>query len=156
MRRVVSCLAFGGLLALAGCNNTRLGVINRGPSVPPQASTQVPTVKALVDYMDNNAQLVQGLASDDVTLSVHQGLKPIPNLRARLACQRPRNFRLTAELLSSTEVDIGSNQQEFWFWLKRAEPPAQYFCTYQDLSAGRVRVLPFPFQPEWVAETLGV
>src|SRR5262249_50303522 len=97
MRRAVLSLGLGGLVLLLGCNTARMGVINRGPDGPPSAGTgQVPTVAALVKYMDDNAQLIQSLRCDDVELSVHQGLKPIPSLPASLACQRPRNFRMTA------------------------------------------------------------
>jgi hypothetical protein len=63
---------------------------------------------------------------------------------------------MTAALFGNPEVDLGSNDQEFWFWIKRADPPRQYYCTYKDLEEGRVRHLPFPFQPEWILEAMGL
>ncbi len=157
MRYVASCLVLGSLLALAGCSGTFWSVIKKkddNPIVP----AQTPSVAKLVEYLDLNAQRVQGIRCTDVALNVHQGWKPIPELSCNLACQRPRNFRMQAQLsiASSQEVDVGSNNQEFWFWIKRSPQPYQYFCSYQDLTEGRVRALPFPFQPDWVMETLGL
>src|SRR5262245_32918039 len=149
MRLVVSCLGLGGLLLLAGCNNTRIGVINRGPDQAHTAAPgQVPTAAALVKYMEDNAQMIQGVRCDNVTLSLNMGIKSllIPDLDGMLACQRPRNFRMVAKLYGKDEVDIGSNNQEFWFWIARDPPPTQWYCSYQDLADGKVRQIPFPFQ----------
>jgi hypothetical protein len=49
---------------------------------------------------------------------------------------------------------MGSNDQEFWYWIKRAQPAYVYHCSYDDYRRG-VR-MPFPFQPEWIMEALGV
>jgi hypothetical protein len=75
---------------------------------------------------------------------------------ATLAAQGPRNFRMAAKLAGSTEVDLGSNEQEFWYWIKRADPPYQFFCSYKALEEGRVKQMPFPFQPDWVLEAMGM
>ena len=40
-------------------------------------------------------------------------------------------------------------------WIKRGDP-YQFFCSYKDLEEGRVRVVPFPFQPEWIMEAMGL
>jgi hypothetical protein len=158
MRLVVTCLGLSGLVLLFGCNNTRVGVINRGPDPRATGPGQPPSVAALVEYMESNSRLVQGLRCDNVTLTINAGIKSllIPDVDAMLACERPRKFRMTGQVLGHDEVDIGSNDQEFWFWIKRDNPPTQWYCSYQDLAEGRVRHMPFPFQPEWVAETLGM
>src|SRR5207253_1972708 len=52
-------------------------------------------------------------------------------------------------------ADLGSNNEEFWFWLSKAPKPYQYYCSYEDLKKG-VPYLPIPFQPEWIMETLGL
>jgi hypothetical protein len=54
-------------------------------------------------------------------------------------------------------VDIGSNSQEFWFWIKRAPQPYVYHCAYTDFPEVAKRgTMPFPFQPDWVVEALGM
>jgi hypothetical protein len=95
---------------------------------------------------------------DDMELTVQRGLGVIQNmsLPGSVACQQPRNFRLAGKVAGTDEVDIGSNDQEFWFWIKRNDPPYQFYCPYTALSEGRSVKLPFPFQPEWVMEALGM
>ena len=63
---------------------------------------------------------------------------------------------MVGEVLGKREVDLGSNDQEFWYWIRRSDPPYQVYCSYQALSEGKVTQLPFPFQPDWVLETLGM
>jgi hypothetical protein len=157
MRYVIPYVGLAGLLALGGCNNTRLGVLGRNDG-PAPVSGPTPTAAALVKYMDDNAQRVQSIRCDDIDLHVAQGLGIIRSgsLPARLACQRPRNFRLGAQMGGVEQVDIGSNDQEFWFWIKQSDTPYQFYCPYAALNEGRSVKLPFPFQPEWVMETLGM
>ena len=158
MRYVIPWVGLGGLLLVAGCTNTRLGFLNRGDNPPPPSNRPVPTVAALVDYLNNNAQHVRTLRCDDMELNAKMGLGVLRNfdLKGRIACAQPRNFRMDASALGNQELDIGSNDQEFWFWLKRATPPYQFYCPYKALADGRPVQLPFPFQPEWVMETLGM
>jgi hypothetical protein len=72
-----------------------------------------------------------------------------------MVAQKPRNFRLSADTLGSQVVDLGSNDQEFWYWISKAKPPYVY-CSYKDLSEGKVRFMPFPFQPDWIMESFGL
>jgi hypothetical protein len=73
-----------------------------------------------------------------------------------MVTNKPRNFRLKAQTLGNEMVDLGSNDQEFWYWISKANPPYQVYCSYKDFKEGRVRQMPFPFQPEWVMESLGL
>jgi hypothetical protein len=155
MRHVAAGLGVGALLVVAGCNTfgflrpeqqTRVG----GPLSEP------PSKEALVIYLNENSQRVQTLRCNDLDLGCTMGLQ-VANLRGQMLCQRPRNFRMSAGLsfVGKTEVDIGSNNEEFWYWLRRGDN-YQFHCSYKDLSEGKVRRLPFPFQPEWVIEALGL
>ena len=76
-------------------------------------------------------------------------------LDGRLAAQRPLNFRLQAEVLGKSAVDVGSNNDEFWYWIGKDKPPYLYHCSYADLATGKVNV-PFPFHPDMVVAALGI
>jgi hypothetical protein len=154
MRYVIPWVGLGGLLLVAGCTNSRLSVLGGGGSTLP-SNTPTPTAAALVKYMDDNAQRVRSLRCDDVDLGVSHGLIQLANLPTQLACQQPRSFRMSAKLAGNDEVDLGSNDQEFWYWIKKADPH-QFFCPYQALDEKRPVRLPFPFQPSWVMEALGM
>jgi hypothetical protein len=156
MRFVFPCVGLVGLSLLAGCNLLRPGSVRPDNS---GVTRTTPSAAQLVQYLDDNAQKVQSLRCDELELTVARGLGIVQSMRlpATIACQRPRSFRLQARNPAGMdEVDLGSNDQEFWFWIKRNDPPYQFYCPYQALDEGRRVRLPFPFQPEWVMEALGM
>jgi hypothetical protein len=57
--------------------------------------------------------------------------------------------------MGNTAVDMGSNDREFWYWISKAEPPYLFHCAYEDFARGQAR-MPFPFQPDWIMEALGI
>jgi hypothetical protein len=161
MRPVLTVVALALLLSAVGCNryNTRPDggdAVSRLPQGTPQA-------RQLVDILNRNAQTFRSLESvgqDGVFIDAKQDGQQM-NVSATLACQKPAapgtppNFRLQARVVGNTEVDIGSNSEEFWYWIKRAPDPYVFHCSYADFRAGRARTQ-FPFQPEWVVEALGM
>jgi hypothetical protein len=72
----------------------------------------------------------------------------------RLALERPRNFKL--ELLGppmrTVKADIGSNEEEFWFWVDNDEKTT-YWCKYDELDSSSLAVT---YQPDWIIEALGL
>jgi hypothetical protein len=78
-----------------------------------------------------------------------------PGITANMVCQKPRDFRLTGVAVGQSAVDIGSNKDEFWFWVRENAQAPVYHCSYDDMSRGQVR-LPFPFQPDMVVRALGM
>jgi hypothetical protein len=127
---------------------------------PPVANRPLPrdlTAEKLVVLLNENANRVQSLRSEDLDMDCKQGgaFGQAVNVNAKMVCQKPRNFMLRASSIAGSEVDLGSNDREFWFWIKRADPPYQYHCSYDDYRRGTVN-LPFPFQPEWMMECLGI
>jgi hypothetical protein len=153
MRFVAAGLGVCALIVLAGCNT--FGFLR-----PEQQSrgggslTEPPSKEALVKYLNDNSERVQTLRCNDLDLTCSMGIQTA-GLQGKMICQRPRNFLLRAAHWGTTEVDIGSNNEEFWYWLRHGDP-YQVHCSYKDLSDGKVRRLPFPFQPEWVIEALGL
>lgn len=106
----------------------------------------------MVTVLNRNSQPIQNMESDNVDITVTQGGQPF-GLSGKLAFQKGRNFRMVATAIASTEADMGSNEQEFWFYMKRNDPPDLFFCSYNDLPNAQVKL---PIQPDWVAEALCV
>jgi hypothetical protein len=153
MRQLTSVLVVGIALVQSGCVLDQLRPFrDRTGPVP---TGDLPTTKQLVDYLNNNSERVTTLQSTNISISCYYKLFPPMNLDAKMVCEKPRNLRLAAFSGVGTEVDLGSNSQEFWWWIKRG-PQAQFYCAYKDLEEGRVREVPFPFQPEWIMEAMGV
>lgn len=155
MRYVFGALGLTAVLIAGGCTNGRMNFI-KGPDPQPLAQ-DMPTAAQLIGYMDNNAQRVTSLYCEDVDLTVSAPGQPTGTVQAKVACQRGRRFRMVGDLLGKRQVDLGSNGQEFWYWLRASEEPKQFYCSYEALASGRLKYLPpFPFQPDWVLETLGM
>ena len=58
-----------------------------------------------------------------------------------------------AHRLTGKELDIGSNQSGFWFWSKRMDPPAIYFCEHNSLPKSNLKT---PLNPEWLMKALNI
>jgi hypothetical protein len=145
-----------GLLVLSGCvppwmRNSSNDGTGRMVGGNPSAET-------VVAGLNDNANLVQSLQCTNVTLEGSRGLGILQRMEmpAKLVCQRPRNFRLQASLSGTQLADVGSNNDEFWFWMGKTDEPYVFHCSYQDFASGRVQLDNFPFQPEWVMEVLGM
>ncbi len=133
------------LVAQGGCRWLRFWQEPKPPQIlPPGAGLE--QVIAAVNH--NNAQ-IQSLFSNSATISV----PGYPTLKARIAFQRPRNFRLKADGFGP-EVDLGSNDQYFWFWIKRSQPPAVYICRHDQFFTSRARQM-IPIDPNLLFEALG-
>jgi hypothetical protein len=144
------------LAGLAGCTPEGAGRLNFiNPKTTKTPPAEVPQVADLVAYLNTNSQNIPGIFSDDVTLTCHKGIMPGVSLSGIVRCQGPRNFRLKGKVFGGDEVDLGSNDQEFWYWIKRGDP-YQVYCSYQALEEGKVKQMPFPFQPDWVMDAMGL
>jgi hypothetical protein len=154
MRFVITGCGFAALLLLTGCNNFgKMPPWARTPEAP--IPTTVPTSVQLVKYLNDNSDRVTQLKCEEVDIQCSQGLQIIPGLHGRLDCEKPRNMRLRAFALGKEQVDVGSNDKEFWYWIPKGDN-IQFHCSYQALADGKVKSLPFPFQPEWVMEAMGL
>jgi hypothetical protein len=154
MRQIVTRLGLGLLVVapvLVGCNHTPLFKDQPPPAAPANAAQ--PSVASLVAYLNNNAQRVQSVRAR-VDLDCKADRQSFA-LGGQMACAKPRDFRLKAMVVGQPTVDIGSNKDEFWYWISKADPPHVYKCSYKELATGKVRV-PFPFQPDMVLTALGV
>lgn len=143
-------------LGANGCDTLRrLGDWARPPAntapLEPRDAAQ------FVGYLNQQAGYLRTIRFDDVSVSARGPDGPMPRLtEGTLACSKPRNFRMMSGhlLTSGTEVDLGSNDQEFWMFVKRPEPTLLY-ASHTDYSAGKAN-LPIPFETDWVLQALGM
>jgi hypothetical protein len=159
MRQVMTGLALGSLLLLSGCSgfNPRPrpdGGGGGGVARQSRWDGRQPTAAYLVGYLNETTAQMQALSCERVDLDcTADGQSGSAN--GRLDCQKPRNFRLTARVVGQPLVDIGSNDQEFWYWISKANPPYVVHCSHEALNRGGIR-MPFPFQPDMVLAALGM
>jgi hypothetical protein len=151
MRKIGIILGCGALVLVTGCPMFQK---KSNPDYRAPVTSATPTAGELVTVLNDNAHKVQSVGVRYLDIDCAQGAQSV-GLRGWMYCQKPKSFRMTAELAGNTEVDIGSNDQEFWYWIRRNEPPYLFHCSHDEFAKGRVN-LQVPFQPEWIMEALGM
>lgn len=149
-RQAILLLTVASLFTLSGAScPTRPQFM--APPVNP-VLPQTATLDQVIQVVNRNSTQIQSFYTNNATLSG----PGFPTLDAQLAFQRPRRFRLRAALGfgGGAELDLGSNDELFWFWVRRANPPAVYFCRHDQFETSRARNL-IPIRPEWLIEALG-
>lgn len=134
----------------AGCASIRGFTASNPKRLAPAKDAEI---ERFVQSWNANANRVDSILVNNVDISGKAEGKPIP-LTAKLGFKQPNNFRMTGESLGGkSEVDLGSNPEEIWFWIARSTPPAVYFCKREDF--GNVNIA-MPFHPDWIMDLLGV
>jgi hypothetical protein len=125
----------------------QVGTMPLPRALPPQAS-----LDQVIGAVHDNTQRVRSLMSTQAVLVV----PGVPRLSARVACEPPRRFRLQAQTsLTGPELDIGSNDDLFWLWLRQHQPPITAFCRHDQYTQSKARQL-LPIRADWMPELLGL
>jgi len=118
----------------------------------PRVLPPSPTLEQVVEAVNRNSSQINSFSTNQASLSG----PGFPSLGASVAFERQRRFRLRAGTgLTGTELDLGSNDELFWFWMHRNQPPAVYFCRHEQFATSPARQTT-PFDPGWLIEALGV
>lgn len=108
----------------------------------------------IITAVNNNAARIQSVQTNNASITV-PGMTGIPLLRGNIAAQRPGRFRLQASTaLTGPEVDLGSNDNLFWFWVKRNQPPALYYARHEQFAGSAAQQF-MPIEPQWLLDAIG-
>ncbi len=152
LRPVLSMLL---LVCSTGCESMRHWIAFSRPVPSPSAILPMDASSdEIIAALNDNITQLYAWRSTDVKITAKQHGVPIM-LSAMMAVESPRKLRLMATSLAGNEVDLGSNPERFWFWVRRSEPHGIMTASYDDVEEGKP-LGPLPFQPEWLIETLGV
>lgn len=142
-------------LLLPGCAGLRGNRANNpfGPKVA-CVLPKDPTVSQVVEHVNRNVAKVQSWRSNSVKIRAQS--VPVP-LSGNLVVEGNRRLRLEVTSALNKEVDLGSNDELLWLWMKpRGDMPhAVYYAAHENMDVARQQ-LPLPFEPEWLMEALGV
>jgi len=129
----------------------------RGPwqkkhPTPPVVFEQFPTLQEVLVVV-NNSQRVKQLDAQGARVSA----PGTPRLRASMALERPRQLRLRAGVFdfSGPELDLGSNDELFWFWIKQHPQPAVYYARHDEFDDSQARQM-MPIDFRWFSDALGL
>ena len=109
-----------------------------------------PTLNDVIYAVNTNSAAIRQLSTESATLTTTGA----PSLRATLALERPRNFRLRAKLISQ-ELDVGSNPELFWIWTK-SDPDRAIYYAQHDTFGSTAANQGLPIGPDWLIEAIGL
>jgi len=149
-------LALGLVVAAVAASGASCPQVLRGYQVGtmplPRALPVQPSLDQVVAAVHDNTQRVRSCAATQAVLVV----PGVPRLSARVACEPPRRFRLQAQTaITGPELDIGSNDDLFWLWLRQHKPPILAFCRHDQYAQSAARRL-LPIRADWMPELLGL
>ena len=125
-----------------------------GPPAP-DVLQEGSSLNQVIAAVNHNASRVTSYQTNNASISV-PGMPGIPLLQGNIAAQQPGRVRLQASApLLGAQVDLGSNDELFWFWVKQNEPPALYFCRH-DQFVGSAAQQVMPIEPQWLIDALGM
>jgi hypothetical protein len=141
------------LLAMAALGLGGCVALNRG-SIAPRARPLAERTFELDEFIadhNRNAESIKSLEAKP-TIGV-KGKLMKAQADGRLGMVRPRNFKLELKSMGQTKANIGSNDDEFWFWVQSDEDRSIYWCNYADLESSALAVT---YQPDSIIEALGL
>ncbi|HTU26810.1 MAG TPA: hypothetical protein VMF30_15485 [Pirellulales bacterium] len=141
------------LLLLAASGASCPGMLQQYTQPLARALPPAPTLEQVMNVVNSNSGQVYSLYTSQASVVVPGAPT---SLRTTVAYQRDRRFRLRSNTtLSGSEMDLGSNDELFWFWIKRSQPPAFYFCRHEQFSQSAARQI-LPVELTWIPRALGV
>lgn len=147
MMIVVTAVALSGATCPSVLRGYQVGTMPLPRVLPPQ-----PSLDQIVGVIHDNTQRVRNYMAPQAVISV----PGVPRLSAQVACEPPRRFRLRAQTaVSGNELDLGSNDDLFWLWIRRHEPPVMLFCRHDQYAQSSARRL-LPIRADWMPELLGL
>lgn len=125
-----------------------------GPPAPEVLLTGS-SLDQVIAAVNQNSSRIVSYQSNDASITI-PGIPGIPLLRGNIAAQRPGRVRMRASTaITGEEMDLGSNDELFWFWVKRNEPPALYFSRHDQFVGSAAQQL-MPVEPQWLLDALGM
>lgn len=121
--------------------------------ISPESKNRDKNIIKLVEKINQKNQIIKTLTVESMPMRVSTGGATY-KLTGNLLYEKDKNFRLKVyHRLTGMEMDIGSNQKEFWFWSKRMQPPALYFSPHDKLGTTNLKA---PLNPAWMIESLNI
>jgi hypothetical protein len=121
------------------------------PQVLPEAATR----EQIIAAVNTNSSRVRSITATSASITIPDTMN-LPILTANIAAERPGRVRITAgTAITGQEMDVGSNDQLFWMWVRRNQPPAVYFCRHDQFANSAIRQM-MPVEPAWLLSAMGM
>lgn len=139
----------------ATCNRQLFSPFGQTGPAAPQVLSPGAQVDQIAAAINANTARVQSFSAPAATITI-PNTTMLPPLRGNIAVERPQRFRLTAGTgITGQEVDLGSNDELFWLWVRRGQPPGVFLCRHHQF-AGSAAHRVMPIEPRWLQSALGL
>jgi len=126
----------------------------QGPPAP-QILPEGATREQIIAAVNTNSSRVRSISATSASITIPDTIN-LPILTANIAAERPNHVRITAgTAITGQEMDLGSNDQLFWMWVRRNQPPAVYFCRHDQFANSAIRQM-MPVEPAWLLSAIGM
>lgn len=117
----------------------------------PQAE-EIKEVPAIITEINRRNAAITSFVCERVSVKTwKRGLRI--RLSATALYEKDNNFRLRFSSVFGSEMDLGSNDEIFWYWSRRDMNPGLYWAVYADYHKTRLKT---PFNPIFMRDTLGL
>lgn len=100
----------------------------------PELSQNDSKITDIVDLINQKNKKITSAYTNDMPIRVSNSGIAF-KLNGELAFYKEKKFRLKiSHKITGKEMDLGSNNNIFWFWSRRINPPALYFSKHENLS----------------------
>jgi hypothetical protein len=125
-----------------------------GPPAP-QVLPEVATREQIIAAVNQNSSRVRSITATSASITIPDTMN-LPILTANIAAERPGRVRITAgTAITGQELDLGSNDELFWMWVRRNQPPAVYYCRHDQFANSAIRQM-MPVEPAWLLSAMGM
>jgi hypothetical protein len=114
---------------------------------------QAPTLEQLLTAVNRNSDSIETAQASAARILV----KGMPGqASADVVYERPGRLRLRASNgLLGQVLDLGSNDELFWFWTSFSPEPALFFARHDQFAQSPNRSL-IPIEPLWIIDAMGL
>ena len=147
MKWLIICIPIIILLALVW-HNTKT-TPKYMPSSPPAVELASSQDSNIIQYLNDRNEKIKSIYYK-LTIRM-SGL--LQDLDGYLYYEKDKKFRMFVYSSFGLELDIGSNEQYFWFWSKRMKPPILYYCLHKNSDKTRLKT---PLNPLWLMELTNI
>jgi hypothetical protein len=154
--RFVSVIAMGFVLFVSGGATCSRRPAPSAFPPPPVVFSETPSLDEVLQVVNRTANVTQ-LSTNSASVEV-TSMQGLPRLGATMNLQRDRNFRLRASVpfLLGSGLDMGSNNETFWFEVPNtAISKTLYFANHDQYQQTLDRAI-LPVDPTWVMDSLGL
>lgn len=121
------------------------------PQVLPEAATR----EQIIAAVNTNSSRIRSISATGASITIPDTMN-LPLLTANIAAERPGRVRITAgTAITGQEMDLGANDELFWMWVRRNQPPAVYFCRLDQFANSAIRQM-MPVEPGWLLSAMGM